>query len=163
MRTAITRSRTICKSLLMLLTGFVFALQASAQCGTEDLLPPAAKKIKPGFNYLKDYKVDLVRQKKDKQAPTVRVSAILNAGQTYMLHVQSAPGSKGKLIAVLHNDAGAIASTFEIIEVPMHFESIQFDCKKTDIYYLTFSFEGDQGGCGIALLTVASESVQKRK
>lgn len=121
------------------------------QCGTE-LLGEVAKKL-DGYIYIKDFPVEL-KKKKGEELPSVNHTVILNSGHTYRIYVQDPPKGSGQLIAVLHNHGNAIASTFEIIDVPMRFEFIEFECHKTDVYDLRFSFE-TATGCGLGVLAVA--------
>jgi hypothetical protein len=137
----------LCAPLLMLAPSDLMA-----QCGNE-LLGEVAKKL-DGFIYVKDFPVELKKKKGD-EVPSVDHTVILNAGHTYRIYVQDPPKGGGQLIAVLHNHGNAIASTFEIIDVPMRFEYIEFECRKTDVYNLRFSFE-TASGCGLGVLAVAS-------
>jgi hypothetical protein len=129
-------------------------LQVWAQCN-DKLIEIAAARLE-GYNYSKDFKVRLKKAKKGEQAPSHRITVILNRGFRYKIFTTSAKEFNNKLVADLYNNEVKIASTWNK-DSGKHYEAIEFECAKTGAYFLTLYFDDGQEGCGVAILGVESE------
>ena len=98
--------------------------------------------------------------KSDGPVPSQRAAVILNSGSVYKIFTVSAKDYQGKLIADFYTQEGLLASTYGQ-ELRKHYESIEFECKKTGIYYISLYFEGAKEGCGICILSVETEDGRK--
>ena len=129
---------------------------SKAQCN-DQLLTIASEKLK-GYNYVKDYKIKMKKGKKD-NPPFQKTTMILNSGCRYKIFTLNAKEYDGKLIADIFSVDGAVASTYSN-DSKKHYEAVEFNCKKTGVYYLTLYFEGAEEGCGICILSIESDELK---
>lgn len=125
-----------------------------AQCN-DKLLELAAARLER-FNYSKDFKVRLKKAKKGAQAPSHRVTVILNRGFRYKIYTTSAAEYKNKLVVDLYDSELKIASTWNSKD-GKHYEAIEFECARTSAYFLNFYFDDAMEGCGVGILAVESQ------
>ena len=154
------KSLIINKYLLIMIGISTFSLSSLAQCN-DQLLTLASEKL-TNYNYVKDFKIKMKKGKKDAPIPSQRSTVILNSGARYKIYTVSAKDYDGKLIADFFSQEGIIASTYGQ-ESHKHYESIEFECRKTGVYYISLYFEDAKEGCGICILAIEDDGVRRER
>jgi hypothetical protein len=135
----------------------ISSFQSFAQCN-DQLLAVASERLE-NYNYVKDFKIKMKKGKKG-DVPFQRSTMILNAGFKYKIFTASAKEFDGKLVADFFSQEGMLASTYSASN-KKHYESIEFECRKTGVYYLTLYFEEGKEGCGVCVLSIESDDVKR--
>jgi len=105
------------------------------------------------FKFLKSFSIDL---KKNKSS---RVSVALNSGIRYKISYCNAANCSCnaiiKVITTVHGNEQILGMTYNP-NTKKHYTSIEFNCQKTGVYFLDFSFEDGNKGCSACILSVES-------
>ncbi len=144
------RMKKIIISLFVLFS--VFSFSGYAQCG-EDLLKQALKEMGDG-QYIKDFKIELLKAKKDTKTGYVKFSVVLQSRSQYKFNVVDEPANAEKAIMQLYFNDKRLVSNFENGK---HYKSCGFVCGKTGVYNLVFSFKGGAEGCSSAVLSLVKQ------
>ncbi len=142
--------RSIFIVLLLILNTLSWRVQAQCEASViEAYNTQCLEKIKPlGFNFLKNYKLD--GQGGNKRV--IEVSYVFSTGTTYVIAVANAHAeNKGLAITLFDAQRNKVASSF-IEDKKVYYPAIQLECKKTGIYYISFSFVDTKEFCGGAVL-----------
>ncbi len=137
-------------SFLILFTASV--LSASAQCG-DDLLKTALKDM-GASQYIKDFTVEMVKERKDVKTGYVKFSVVLNSNTQYKFNIVNGASNSEKMIMQLKQSEKLISSNFHNGKM---YDEFQFICRKTGVYHLYFSFKGGQEGCAKAVLSLVKQ------
>ncbi|TRX71211.1 hypothetical protein [Carboxylicivirga sp. M1479] len=128
------------------------AVSASAQCG-DDLLKTALKAMGTS-QYIKDFTVEMVKEKKDTKTGYVKFSVVLNSNTQYKFNIVNGASNSEKMIMQLKQSDKLISSNFHNGKM---YEEFQFVCRKTGVYNLYFSFKGGQEGCAKSVLSLVKQ------
>ena len=121
----------------------------SAQCN-EQLVNLCYPTI-DGYTYLKDFKFRLKEASAENPKPTAKFQLILSKDTKYLLTACDAEEYEGKVIYQLFDASGLLASSYNP-QTKKHYESIEFVCKKSGLYYLAYTFEDAKKGCAIGMV-----------
>ncbi|WP_430814221.1 hypothetical protein [Carboxylicivirga sp. RSCT41] len=128
------------------------AFSASAQCG-DDLLKQALKEM-GSSQYIKDFTVEMVKEKKDTKTGYVKFSVVLNSNTQYKFNIVNGASNAEKMIMQLKQNEKLISSNFHNGKM---YDEFQFVCRKTGVYHLYFSFKGGQEGCAKSVLSLVKQ------
>ncbi len=133
----------------------MFSLAGIAQknCDNEALLKQALKEMGNG-QYIKDFKVELLKSKKDMKTGYIKYSVVLQSRSQYKFNSVDAPDNMEKVIMQLYKNDKLLVSNFE---KGKHYNSFQFICGKTAVYSLVFSYKGGAEGCSSAVLSLVKQ------
>ena len=140
---------------LILALLFVFSgVNVNAQCRQQFVYNCAKKN--DGAIYLRDFNVKFKKQKKTEQSPAVhRFSVVLNKGTRYRFNICSPEEAEGTPVLTLKDGKKKLVSTFTSGK---HYKTIDFECNKSAIYYVTISMmEGDKG-CAVGILSFVGKT-----
>ena len=126
-----------------------FLLDANAQCN-EQLVNKCYPTIE-GFTYLKDFKFRLKATSAASPKPTAKFQLILSKDTKYLLTACNAQEYEGKVIYQLFDASGLLASSYNT-QTKKHYQSFEFVCKKSGLYYLAYTFEDYKIGCAIGMV-----------
>ncbi len=140
------------KILFSLLILAVSVLAVQAQCG-EVLLKQALKEMGNG-QYIKDYPVDLVKEKKDSNTGYVKYSIILNSRSQYRFTIINGTSNSESVIAQLYDGERLLATNYDGGKMYKSFEVV---IGKTKVYNLVFSFKGGAEGCASAVQSLVKQ------
>lgn len=137
------------KRLIALLTVLFAAAGLRSQCN-EQLVNTCYPTIN-GYTYLKDFKFRLKEASTENPKPTAKFQLILSKDTKYLLTACNATEYEGKVIYQLFDASGLLAASFNP-QTKKHYESIEFICKKSGLYYLAYTFEDNKQGCAIGMI-----------
>jgi len=131
---------------------FLFMTSPSkAQCDSEPFLDNCTSTINE-FRFLKHYKF---RTKDDEKLGEPRVygySYVFSKGSTYVLTACYDDSEGNKMIVSLYDSNRKLISSSYDKKTGKLYPTIKFKCSSTGIYYFTFNFEKEEGGCGVSIL-----------
>ncbi len=117
-----------------------------AQCNAELYNSKSMKNIAEGFMYQKSYEVD----GRGGTRRRIEYPCILSKGTSYHFSVNSKDGgSDGIILSLYNNRKERLASNYMNNKF---FSGIQYYCKSTGIYYITFTFKDSRTHCGAAVM-----------
>ncbi len=127
------------------------AKSASAQCGLA--LKDEVMKMKDVENttYLKDFRVRLepvATAKKKKE----EFSILLNKGSHYRFTVRSDSACTDQIVLKLYDFTKFYGSNYDESD-GMSYNSFDFFCAKTQVYYISLSFADGKEGCAAAVIS----------
>jgi hypothetical protein len=125
---------------------------ASAQCG-EELLKTALKEV-GNSQYIKDFEINLVKEKKDVKTGYVKFSVVLNSRSHYQFNVVNGSSNIDPVVMQLFDGDKMIVSNFE---GGKFYPSFQFICRTTKIYTLQFFFKNGDEGCARSVLSLVKQ------
>jgi hypothetical protein len=134
---------------------FIFSLSgftSYAQCG-EELLKQALKEMGEG-QYIKDFAVDIRKEKKDSNTGYVKFSVILNSRSHYRFNVVNSPSNPENVIMQVYDGDNLLVSNFDNGKL---YKSCEVVIGKTKVYNLVFSFKGGAEGCSSAVLSLVKQ------
>lgn len=144
------RMKKILFSLLILFSSF--SLSGYAQCD-EELLKQALKEM-GDVQYIKDFKIELLKAKKDMKTGYIKFSVVLQSRSQYKFNVVDGSSNTEKAIMQLYFNDKLLVSNFE---KGKHYKSCQFICGKTGVYKLVFSYKGGEEGCSSSVLSLVKQ------
>jgi hypothetical protein len=131
----------------LLLAGFVaFGQETDPQ--VVDCLAGTGKDTK----YLKDFRVQL--GKSDASELRYKANISLWKDMKYRFTMCSMDGSLGTLILNMKNDASQIVLSSFDEKTGKAYSSVDFICKKSGIYQLSYDFANNKQGSGVGLVCV---------
>lgn len=104
-----------------------------------------------GYTFLKDFKFRLKEGGPGNEKPTARFQLILSKNTKYILTACDAEEYEGKVIFQLFDQTGLLASSYNP-QTQKHYESAEFLCKKSGLYYIAYTFEGAKRGCAVGMI-----------
>ena len=126
------------------------AKTASAQCGLA-LKDEVMKDIIGKATYMKDFRVRLepaTNSKKQKE----EFSILLNKGTHYRFNVKADSSCTDQIILKLYDFTKFYGSNYDESD-GMSYDSFDFFCGKTQVYYISLSFAGGKEGCAAAIVS----------
>lgn len=133
----------------ILILSLLFQMAGHAQCDNS-LLTSAREKLK-GAMFIKDFKIRLQKGSKGKLPPTVTSSIYLNKGSHYRITLSNSSENKTFAVATLTDEFTTYGTSYDS-ETDVNFEVIDFYCKKTQVYFLSFYFKDGKEGCAASML-----------
>ena len=134
--------------LCFLLIGF--AEIGQTQCSDEDFLDDCAAGI-GDFKFLKAYKIK-VKGSKSGTAPMIEYKSMFSKGKSYLINACTGSESSGKLLVSLYDRNHKMISSNYNKKTKEYFPGIAYRCSATGLYYISYTFQGDQSGCGISVI-----------
>jgi len=138
--------------LLSIILISAFSFSGKAQCG-EDMLKKALKEM-GDTQYMKDFTVELTRDKKDTKTGYVKFSVILNSKSHYKFNTVNGLSNPEKVIMQLYDGDKLVASNFEGGKM---YDAIEYICRKTKVYSIVFSFKGGAEGCAKGVMSLVKQ------
>lgn len=108
------------------------------------------------YTYLKDFKFKL-KSGSEGTKPTAKFQLILSKNTKYRLTACNAEEFPGKVIFQLFDQNGLLASSYNP-QTKKHYETVEFLCKKSGLYYLAYTFEDAQEGCAIGMIAFENKT-----
>ena len=121
----------------------------NAQCN--DQLVNGCYPTIDGYTYLKDFKFRLKEASEANPKPTAKFQLILSKNTKYLLTACDANEYEGNVIYQLFDATGLLASSYNP-QTKKHYESIEFVCKRSGLYYLAYTFEDYKTGCAVGMV-----------
>lgn len=115
-----------------------------AQCNTDSFVNTCTHQLGPGFNFLKGYKVDGV-----KNEGKVEYSYVFTAGTEYMVNLCLNGNTNDGVVVSLFDAGRGIVASSKINN--QYVTALQFSCSRSGIYYIQYTFEGESRCAGSAL------------
>jgi hypothetical protein len=135
---------------ILLIAFLILSGNVYSQCN-DQLQTSCSGGIGSDYKYLKNFPVKLA--KSSKEAPVSQKYQItLSGGTTYKLTACNASEFEGKVIVSLYNGFALVATTY-VADTKKHYPSIEFPCKMSGSYNLTFYFEDGKEGCAVCILS----------
>ncbi len=131
----------------VLLAVFVgISTQASAQCNAELFISKALQNLAPGFTFVKSYRID----GRNGTRPKIEYTCVFSKDTNYTLTIFSKEGGSQGIIATLYDSRrNQMVSNFSDNKF---YQTLNYKCRATGIYYLTFTFKDPSPYCGGAVL-----------
>ena len=141
--------------LLLLLYISTTSSVAPKKCSGDEEYDKGVTMLKD-YTLVKDYRVSLGSGKKGEASPSINYPISLTKGMKYKLFAVNHPDNTNKMIvSIFANEKGEVllASTYST-SVKKHYDYVEFDCKTTGTFYITFQFEGGASGCGVGFFCI---------
>lgn len=132
-----------CSAIFLSIAG---ANPSDAQCSAESFSQECIGKLPGGFTFLKSFNVDGQDGAKEK----VEYSYVFSKDTQYSINI-CAPGDNTDGIVVSMYDSNRRKVLTNNINGNFY-DGIQYPCKATGIYYITFTFNGSDKYCGGSVL-----------
>lgn len=111
-----------------------------AQCNAETLSTQCIPKLASGFNFLKSYKVEKTGKE------YVEYSYVFTKGTQYMINIcEPGQNAEGITVTVYDSDRNMVA-TNKVND--QYASAIVYNCNKIGIYYIQYTFDKANVGCG---------------
>lgn len=130
----------------------MFTFTSNAQCG-DDILKQALKAMGDS-QYIRDFSVELIKDKKDTKTGYVRFSVVLNSKTQYKFNVVNGPANPEQVVMQLFDGDAVKASNLYKGKLYSEFEWV---CGKTGVYNIRFSFKGGEEGCAKSVLSLVKQ------
>jgi len=136
-------------ALMILFLNLAPSLSVFAQCEDEDFLDDCAAGI-GDFKFLKAYKIK-VKGDKSGAIPTIEYKSMFSKGKSYLINACSDPDG-GKLIVSLYDRNHRLISSNFNKKTKEYYPGVAYRCTATGLYYLSYTFRAEKGGCGVSVL-----------
>ena len=123
-----------------------------AQCDSEPFLDNCTAVIGNNFNFLKTYKFRTTNEEQTGEKKIYGYSYVFSKGSTYVLTSCYDDSDGNKMIVSLYDSNRKLITSTMDRKTGKLYPSIQFNCSSTGIYYFTFNFQREEGGCGVSIL-----------
>lgn len=124
-------------------------------CDKEELMPMAIEKLKK-FTLIQDFPFYMNKKKKGEMVPEVKKQVItLNRGVRYKFFAVKNPDYKGQPVVTIYNNEKMeflVGTTFNS-QLQKFYEVIEFECKTTGNYLLTFTIQNNVECCGLGVFS----------
>ena len=104
--------------------------------------------------YIRDFSIELVKDKKDTKTGYVKFSVVLNSKTQYKFNVVNGPANPEKVVLQLFDGDALKASNLYKGKLYSEFEWV---CGKTGVYNIKFSFKGGEEGCAKSILSLVKQ------
>lgn len=129
---------------LLLIFSSITFLKAQSQCNPEQYTEKGIKKLEQGYTFLKSYPISGENGK--------QYSYIFSQGTSYLITLaNNATDSKGIYITLYDSENREIASSYQNGKF---YPAVAFNCSKTGIYHLKFTFQGSKDHCAAGVLAM---------
>lgn len=135
---------------------FIFAfssVELYGQCNHEALLKSALNEM-GGGQYIKDFIVDLKKDKNDSESGYVKYSVILNSRSQYKFNVVNDQNNSEKVLMELFDGDKLLVKNSSDGKM---YSAFGFICRSTKVYTLRFSFPEGNEGCARAVLSLQKQ------
>ncbi len=133
----------IALALLMTVCSMILS-KAQTQCNPEQYTEKGIKKLEQGYTFLKSYPISGENGK--------QYSYIFSQGTSYLITLaNNATDSKGIYITLYDSENREIASSYQNGKF---YPAVAFNCSKTGIYHLKFTFQGSKNHCAAGVLAM---------
>jgi len=122
---------------------------SNAQCNNELIVNCISQK--QNVTYLKEFIIRLPKARKKKQDPRALFSVMLNKGTNYHFNICNDTLNTQNIILKLYDDFKSYGGN---IRDEKEYFSFDFKCRKTQVYYLVVTYNGNEG-CGVVILSHA--------
>lgn len=120
---------------------------APAQCS--EALKKTALQEMGDSQYIKDYSVDLVKDKIQ-----VKFNVLLNSRNHYKFNIVNGKSNTTDIVMELYDKDKQLTSNLYNGKM---YKDVQFICRSTKVYQLVFSVHGDGEGCAEAVLSLVKQ------
>lgn len=124
--------------------------ESAAQCGLA-LKDEVMKDIIGKATYLKDFRTRLEPVETSKKKKE-EFSILLNKGTHYRFSVKADSACNDQIVLKLYDFTKFYGSNYDESD-GMSYDSFDFFCGKTQVYYLSLSFAGGKEGCAAAVVS----------
>jgi hypothetical protein len=131
--------------LFLFIANFDIAAQVLGHCDFDAYKLKALSYLPKGFTLLKSYKINGMGCRRNNGA-----IFILSKNTTYMLKISSKDGGFHGLVATLYDAKYNEIATSQLGN--KLFNGFTYQCKKTGVYYISFTFKDSQIPCAAAVL-----------
>lgn len=120
-----------------------------AQCNTDAYSETCISDIQSkGYTFVKSYKVDGAAGSK----PKIEFSYVFSKDTEYLFAINGTDGeASGIVLTIYDSNRKLITTNFDKVNNKFY-KAINFPCKVTGIYYMTFTFEGSKSQCAAAVV-----------
>jgi hypothetical protein len=121
-------------------------------CNPLLLLDEALKRLKK-FTLIKDYQFNFKEKKKKGEIEVLKQTITLNRGVRYKFLAVENPEYEGKAVVTIFNNEKQeilIASSYSA-SMQKFYDQIEFECKTTGNYCLSFYFKDGLEGCAVGV------------
>ena len=102
---------------------------------------------------MKAYKVSKADLKERAGKQVAEFSYVFSKSTTYKLTVCNGKEDPNTMLVVkLYDRNRKLVATNYDRRTKKNYPSIGYECKATGVYYLSYSLEGSDGGCGVSIL-----------
>lgn len=110
--------------------------------------------------YLRDFNVKFKRQKKKDEPNEQRFSVVLNKGTNYRFNICTPEDIEGQAVLSLFDDKGIKKNEFVASTCfkGKYYESFDFRCNKSAIYYVTIGMKDGEKGCAVGILSFVGKN-----
>jgi hypothetical protein len=136
----------------ILALGFVLVMflgansEIQAQCNAELFISKALQQLTPGFTFVKSYRID----GRNGTRPKIEYTCVFSKDTNYTLTIVGKDGGSQGIIATLYDSRrNQMVSNFSENKF---YQTLNYKCRATGIYYLTFTFKDPTPFCGGAVL-----------
>jgi len=140
------------KKLLSILVVAFVSISLWAQ-NPEELVSQCALDIGENTTYLKDFVIKLPTATDPSDAPVHKANFYFMKNQNYRFTMCNSDDSEGELILSLY-DKQKIITTSYLKSSDKVYSSVDFECNKTGLYQLWFSFKDGQKGYGVGIVSL---------
>jgi hypothetical protein len=133
---------------LLALNVFLISLTfAKAQCSPEEYSLECIQRIREGFIYLKSFNIDGNKDSKSR----VEYTTVFSRDTQYVLYICTGLSDSDGIILTIYNPQREIMATNHTGDNIN--SELEFNCTRTGIYYLTFTFQSSESMCGGCVLS----------
>ncbi len=120
--------------------------QSNAQCNAELFISKALQQLAPGFTFVKSYRID----GRNGTRPKIEYTCVFSKDSNYTITIVGKDGGSQGIIATLYDSRrNQMVSNFNDNK---YYQTLNYKCRATGIYYLTFTFKDPTPYCGGAVL-----------
>jgi hypothetical protein len=139
------------KKILILTVISIFALNLSllAQCDSDAYNDLCISEVQSkGYTFVKSYKVDGAGGTK----PKIEYSYVFSKDTEYLFSINGKDGEANGIVLTIYDSNRKLITTNYDKANNKFYKGINFPCKVTGIYYMTFTFEASKSHCGAAVV-----------
>lgn len=130
---------------------FVFISQkTTAQCDNSQLSENCISALDTSFHFLKTYSLNAA----DAENLILEHSYVLTRGTDYFIKLCTVNGESDIQLDIYNSKRVRVGGTSDTNEDP---SVIEYDCKVTGIYYMSFTFKDGGNNCGTAVLSFQTD------
>lgn len=119
----------------------------------QELVSQCALDIGDNTTYLKDFVIKLPNATTSSDAPVYKANFYFMKNQNYRFTMCNAENSEGELILTLYDKQKMVTTTY-LKSSGKVYGSVDFECNKTGLYQLWFSFKDGQKGYGVGIVSL---------
>jgi len=148
------------KKFMIIITSFVIFYSAMSfntmkkkECNSEQLLSKGFDRLKK-YSLIKGYPFSFNEKKKNKPVEYLKQIVTLNRGVKYKFFAVPNDDFEGQPVITIHNNEKQeflLATTYNF-NFKKFYDEINFECKTTGNYCLSFSFLDGKEGCAVGIM-----------